>query len=40
MNTRILKDKIYEELSLVAGAIANPKRMEILDILAHGVENF
>lgn len=36
MNTRILKDKIYEELSLVAGAIANPKRMEILDILAQG----
>lgn len=36
MDIREIKDKIYEELSLVAGAIANPKRMEILDILAQG----
>lgn len=36
MGTREIKDKIYEELSLVAGAIANPKRMEMLDILAQG----
>ncbi|HBG41774.1 MAG TPA: ArsR family transcriptional regulator [Porphyromonadaceae bacterium] len=36
MGTREIKDKIYEELSLVAGAIANPKRMEIIDMLAQG----
>lgn len=36
MSIRDIKNKIYEELSLVAGAIANPKRMEILDILDQG----
>lgn len=36
MNIRELKDSIYEELSKVALAIANSRRMEILDILAQG----
>lgn len=33
---REIKDKIYEELSITASAFANPKRMEIFDILAQG----
>ncbi len=33
---REIKDKIYEELSFVSSTISNPKRMEILDILAQG----
>lgn len=33
-DVRILKDKVYEELAKVASAMANPRRMEILDILA------
>ncbi len=33
---REIKDKIYEELSRVSAAIANPRRMEVLDILAQG----
>lgn len=34
--SRDLKNKVYEELSKVASAMANPRRMEILDILAQG----
>lgn len=36
MIVRDLKDKVYNELASVAKAIANPRRMEILDILAQG----
>ncbi len=35
-DVRILKDKVYEELAKVASAMANPRRMEILDILGQG----
>jgi rhodanese-related sulfurtransferase/DNA-binding transcriptional ArsR family regulator len=36
MNKREFKDKIYAELSKVAKAIANPHRLEIIDLLAQG----
>ena len=35
-NARELKSRVYEELSKVASAMSNPRRMEILDILAQG----
>lgn len=36
MNKREFKDKIYAELSKVAKAMANPHRLEIIDLLAQG----
>ena len=36
MNIRELKDKVYDELAAVAKALANPRRMEILDVLVQG----
>ncbi|WP_160714877.1 ArsR/SmtB family transcription factor [Chitinophaga solisilvae] len=35
-NARILKDRIYEELAITAKAMGNPRRMEIIDLLAQG----
>jgi rhodanese-related sulfurtransferase len=42
MNKREFKDKVYGELARVTKAIGNPRRMEIIDLLAQGpfsVEN-
>lgn len=36
MNKREFKDKVYTELSKVAKAMANPIRLEIIDLLAQG----
>ncbi|MBO9731666.1 MAG: ArsR family transcriptional regulator [Chitinophaga sp.] len=36
MNKREFKDKVYIELSTVAKAMANPVRLEIIDLLAQG----
>jgi len=36
MNKREFKDKVYGELSKVAKAMANPVRLEIIDLLAQG----
>lgn len=36
MNKREFKDKIYNELAKVTKAIGNPRRMEIIDLLAQG----
>ncbi|MEX0685472.1 MAG: metalloregulator ArsR/SmtB family transcription factor [Balneolales bacterium] len=36
MNIRDFKDKIYSELAIVSKAIANPLRMEIIELLAQG----
>lgn len=36
MNKREFKDKVYTELSKVAKAMANPVRLEIIDLLAQG----
>jgi rhodanese-related sulfurtransferase len=36
MNKRGFKDKVYGELSRVAKAMANPVRLEIIDLLAQG----
>jgi rhodanese-related sulfurtransferase/predicted transcriptional regulator len=36
MNKREYKDKVYGELSKVTKAIGNPRRMEIIDMLAQG----
>lgn len=36
MNVRELKNRVYDELAAVAKALANPHRMEILDILVQG----
>lgn len=36
MNKREFKDKIYSELARVTKAIGNPRRMEIIDLLAQG----
>jgi DNA-binding transcriptional ArsR family regulator/rhodanese-related sulfurtransferase len=36
MNKREFKDKIYSELAKVAKAMANPHRLEIIDLLAQG----
>ncbi|HRE51062.1 MAG TPA: metalloregulator ArsR/SmtB family transcription factor [Flavitalea sp.] len=36
MNKREFKDKVYSELAKVAKAMANPHRLEIIDLLAQG----
>ncbi len=36
MNKREFKDKVYGELSKVTKALANPHRLEIIDLLAQG----
>lgn len=36
MKIRELKDRVYGELASVAKALANPRRMEILDLLVQG----
>jgi len=36
MNKREFKDKVYTELSKLAKAMANPHRLEIIDLLAQG----
>lgn len=36
MNKREFKDKVYNELAKVTKAIGNPRRMEIIDLLAQG----
>ncbi|WP_158856773.1 ArsR/SmtB family transcription factor [Lunatibacter salilacus] len=36
MNKREFKDKVYSELAKVTKAIGNPRRMEIIDLLAQG----
>jgi rhodanese-related sulfurtransferase len=36
MNSRDIKDSIYNELVTVSKAMANPNRLEILDLLAQG----
>ncbi|HSI74459.1 MAG TPA: metalloregulator ArsR/SmtB family transcription factor [Lunatimonas sp.] len=36
MNKREFKDKVYGELAKVTKAIGNPRRMEIIDLLAQG----
>ncbi|MFP4094706.1 MAG: ArsR/SmtB family transcription factor [Cyclobacteriaceae bacterium] len=36
MDKRTFKNKVYEELAKVAKAMANPRRMEIMDLLAQG----
>jgi len=36
MNKREFKDKVYTELAKVAKAMANPVRLEIIDLLAQG----
>lgn len=36
MENRLLKDRIYNILAIVSGAMANSRRMEIIDILSQG----
>lgn len=36
MNARIFKDKIYSELATVSKSLANPHRLEIIELLAQG----
>ena len=36
MEKREFKDKIYTELAKVSGALGNPRRLEIIDLLAQG----
>lgn len=36
MNKRVFKDKVYEELARVTRALANPHRLEIIELLAQG----
>lgn len=36
MDKRTFKNNMYEELSKIAKALANPKRLEIVDLLAQG----
>jgi rhodanese-related sulfurtransferase/DNA-binding transcriptional ArsR family regulator len=36
MNVRVFKNKIYSELAAIARALANPHRLEILELLAQG----
>jgi rhodanese-related sulfurtransferase len=42
VNSRAFKDRLYAEFAVMAGALANPHRLELLDLLAQGersVEN-
>ena len=36
MDNRSLKDLLYEQVSRVGKALASPKRLEILEMLAQG----
>ena len=36
MNSRTFKDKMYSELARVTKALGNPRRLEIIDLLAQG----
>ena len=36
MNNRALKDLLYEQVARVGKALASPKRLEILEMLAQG----
>lgn len=36
MNKREFKDKVYEELAMLTKALANPRRLEIIELLAQG----
>jgi len=36
MNKRIFKDKVYQELAKITKAMANPHRLEIIELLAQG----
>jgi DNA-binding transcriptional ArsR family regulator len=36
MDVRDFKNKIYNELTSVAKALANPHRLEIIDLIAQG----
>ncbi len=36
MNSRAFKDQLYAEFAAMAGALANPHRLELLDLLAQG----
>lgn len=36
MNKRVFKDKIYNELATITRAMANPHRLEIIELLAQG----
>jgi rhodanese-related sulfurtransferase len=36
VNSRAFKDHLYTEFAVIAGALANPHRLELLDLLAQG----
>jgi rhodanese-related sulfurtransferase len=36
VNSRAFKDHLYAEFAVIAGALANPHRLELLDLLAQG----
>ena len=36
MNKRQFKDKVYDELAKITKALANPHRLEIIELLAQG----
>ena len=36
MNKREFKDKVYDELARITKALANPHRLEIIELLAQG----
>lgn len=36
MNKRSIKDLLYEQVARVGGAVASPKRLELLEVLAQG----
>jgi rhodanese-related sulfurtransferase len=36
VNSRAFKDRLYAEFAVMAGALANPHRLELLDLLAQG----
>jgi rhodanese-related sulfurtransferase len=36
MNSRAFKDRLYAEFAVIARALANPHRLELLDLLAQG----
>ncbi|WP_153110062.1 ArsR/SmtB family transcription factor [Propionivibrio limicola] len=36
MNNRLLKDILYEQVARIGKAVSSPKRLELLELLAHG----
>jgi hypothetical protein len=39
MGSRVFKDGLYTELAVLGKALANPHRLELLDLLGQGERN-